>query len=156
LHIGHVAETHEKAWDECEAHLQWHLKVHFKAMAAPENQIMIRGQDLTVPPLEELRKTARGPYGPAYVGTPDEVIKMLEEELKICPMTQMVFSMDSPGMDPRYMRSSLELLAKEVIPHFRNHRKEQLRLTTTEKNCRHSSGRPDAYQESTPRFDEKP
>jgi alkanesulfonate monooxygenase SsuD/methylene tetrahydromethanopterin reductase-like flavin-dependent oxidoreductase (luciferase family) len=66
-----------------------------------------------------LRKTGRGPYGPAYVGTPDEVIKMLEEELKTTPMTQIVFSLDSPGMNPRYMRSSLELFAKEVMPHFR-------------------------------------
>ncbi len=120
LHIGHLAQTHEKAWDEGEAHLQWHMKVHFRAMAAPENQTMTRGQDLTVPPLGELRKTGRGPYEPTFVGTPDEVIKVLEEELKICPMTQIVFSMNSPGMDPRYMRSSLELFAKEVIPHFRN------------------------------------
>jgi alkanesulfonate monooxygenase SsuD/methylene tetrahydromethanopterin reductase-like flavin-dependent oxidoreductase (luciferase family) len=119
LHIGHLAETHEKAWDECEAHFQWHMKVHFKAMTAPANQTMIRGQDLTVPPLGELRKTGRGPYGPAYVGTPDEVIKMLEEELKTTLMTQMVFSLDAPGMDPRSMRSSLELFATEVIPHFR-------------------------------------
>ena len=59
-------------------------------------------------------------YGPVYIGIPDEVIKMLEQELKTNPMTQMVFSMDSPGMDPRHMRSSLELFAKEVIPHFRN------------------------------------
>jgi len=70
--------------------------------------------------LRALRKSGQGPYGPAYVGTPEEVIKMLEEELKICPMTQMVFSMDSPGMDPRHMRSSLELFASEVIPHFRH------------------------------------
>ena len=46
--------------------------------------------------------------------------KMLEEELKVCPMTQMIFIVDPPGMNPRYMRNSLELLAKEVIPHFRN------------------------------------
>jgi len=45
---------------------------------------------------------------------------MLEEELKTTPMTQIVFSLDAPGMDPRHMRSSLELLAKEVMPHFRN------------------------------------
>jgi alkanesulfonate monooxygenase SsuD/methylene tetrahydromethanopterin reductase-like flavin-dependent oxidoreductase (luciferase family) len=78
------------------------------------------GSDLTIPPLGELRKSGRGPYGPVYIGTPDEVIKMLEQELKTNPMTQMVFSMDSPGMDPRHMRSSLELFAKEVVPHFRN------------------------------------
>lgn len=120
LHIGHLAATHEKDWDECEAHLQWHMKTHFRAMAAAANLGLRQGRDLTVPSLGELRKSGQGPYGPAYVGTPDEVIKMLEEELKICPMTQIVFSMDSPGMDPRHMRSSLELFAKEVIPHFRH------------------------------------
>lgn len=119
LHVGHLAATHKKAWDECEPHLQWHMKVHFQAMAAPENQVMNRGMDLTVPKLGELRHRGIGPYGPAYVGTPDEVIKMLEEELKLCPMTEIVFSIDSPGMDPRYMKSSMELFAREVIPHFR-------------------------------------
>jgi alkanesulfonate monooxygenase SsuD/methylene tetrahydromethanopterin reductase-like flavin-dependent oxidoreductase (luciferase family) len=119
LHIGHLAETHEKAWDECEAHIQWHMKIHFRAMAAPENRSFTQGQALTIPPLGELRKSGRGPYGPVYVGTPDEVIGMLEEELKTTPMTQLVFSMDAPGMDPRHMRNSLELFAKEVIPHFR-------------------------------------
>jgi hypothetical protein len=95
------------------------MKIHFRAMAAPENRSFTQGQTLTIPPLGELRKSGRGPYGPAYVGTPDEVIAMLEEELKTTPMTQLVFSMDSPGMDPRHMRNSLELFAKEVIPHFR-------------------------------------
>ena len=65
---------------------------------------MIGARQLTVPPLGELRKQGMGPYGPAYVGTPDEVIKMIEEELKVCPMTQIVFSIDSPGMDPRHMK----------------------------------------------------
>ena len=125
LHIGYLAETHDKAWDQCEVHVQWHMQVHYsRIMAAPENQGLVRAlaqdQNLTVPPLGELRKQGHGPYGPAYVGTPDEVIKMLEEELKICPMTQIVFSLDSPGMDPRHAKNSMELFAKEIIPHFRN------------------------------------
>ena len=52
--------------------------------------------------------------------TEADCIKMLEQELTTNPMTQIVFSMDSPGMDPRHMRSSLELFAKEIMPHFRN------------------------------------
>ena len=125
LHVSHVAETHDKAWDECEAHVRWHMQVHYsRIMAAPENRGMVQALapdgDLTVPPVGELRKQGRGPYGPAYVGTPDEVIRMLEEELKVCPMTQMIFIIDPPGMEPRAMRNSLDLLAKEVIPHFRN------------------------------------
>jgi len=119
LHVGHLAATHEKAWDECEPHLQWHVKIHFQAMAAPENRIMNRGMDLSVPEAGELRRCGMGPYGPAYVGTPDEVVEMLEEELRLCPMTQIVFSIDSPGMDPKYMKSSMELFARELIPHFR-------------------------------------
>ena len=125
LHVSHVAETDDNAWDECEAHVHWHMHVHYsRIMAAPENRGMVQALapdgDLTVPPVGELRKQGRGPYGPAYVGTPDEVISMLEEELKMCPMTQMIFIIDPPGMDPRAMRNSLELLAREVIPHFRN------------------------------------
>jgi alkanesulfonate monooxygenase SsuD/methylene tetrahydromethanopterin reductase-like flavin-dependent oxidoreductase (luciferase family) len=124
LHVSHVAETRDKAWDQCEAHVHWHAQVHYsRIMAAPENEGLVRAiapdRNLTVPPVGELRKTGRGPYGPAYVGTPDEVIKMLEEALKMCPMTQIIFIIDHPGMNPRYIRSSLELLAKEVIPHFR-------------------------------------
>lgn len=119
LHVGHLASSREKAWDEFEPHLQWHMKIHFNAMAATENRAMRGDTDLRVPELGELRRQGRGPYGPVYVGTPDDAIRMLEEELKVCPMTEMVFSLDAPGMDPRHMKSSLELFAKEVIPHFR-------------------------------------
>ena len=42
------------------------------------------------------------------------------DKLKVCPMTQIIFLIDPPGVDPRDMRSSLTLLAKEVIPHFRS------------------------------------
>jgi hypothetical protein len=118
LHVGHLASTHEKAWDEIEPHLHWHMKIHFRALAAAENMNLRMGSDLTIPTLGELRKSGRGPYGPVYVGTPTRFTRMLEEELKTNPMTQIVFSMDSPGMDPRHMRSSLELFAKEVIIHF--------------------------------------
>jgi alkanesulfonate monooxygenase SsuD/methylene tetrahydromethanopterin reductase-like flavin-dependent oxidoreductase (luciferase family) len=78
LHIGHLASTHEKAWDEIEPHLQWHMKIHFRALAAAENMNLRMGSDLTIPPLGELRNSGRGPYGPVYVGTPDEVIRMLD------------------------------------------------------------------------------
>ena len=93
-------------------------------IATPENKDLVPAiapnQDLTVPPVGELWKQDRSPYDPAYIGAPDEVIKMLEEELKVCPMTQMVFIIDPPGMAPRHIRNSLELRAKKVIPHFRD------------------------------------
>ena len=59
LHIGHLASTHEKAWDEIEPHLQWHMKIHFRAMSAAENANLRMGSDLVIPPVGELRKTGR-------------------------------------------------------------------------------------------------
>jgi hypothetical protein len=37
LHICHLASTHEKAWEEIEQHLHWHMKTHSRALAAAEN-----------------------------------------------------------------------------------------------------------------------
>jgi hypothetical protein len=51
--------------------------------------------------------------------TKSERQKEIEKELNLCPMTEIVFSINSPGMDPKYMKSSMELFAAEVIPHFR-------------------------------------
>lgn len=123
LHFGHVAETREQAWDEAEAHLHFHMTWHFKMVArqrAHGGGFHDPGYaDLSVPPLGELRKTGRGPYGPALVGAPKDIIRMLEDELKTNPMTEVVISMGLPGMNPRQARRSMELFAREVIPHFR-------------------------------------
>ncbi|MGH8013945.1 MAG: LLM class flavin-dependent oxidoreductase [Candidatus Binataceae bacterium] len=51
--------------------MQWHMKIHFRAIAAPVNQRFRQGRDdLTVPALGELRERGQGSYGPACVGTP--------------------------------------------------------------------------------------
>jgi hypothetical protein len=74
----------------------------------------------TVPSLEEIRKSGRGPYAPAYVGSPEHVIGMLEEELKVNPQTQIIWSMGPPGQDLRQADRAVELFAKEIMPHFRH------------------------------------
>lgn len=122
LHIGHIAETTEKAWDEAEPHMRYYLEymvgmIKAQHAAGPRSVVNVE-VELTVPPLGELRKTERGPYGQAYVGSPEHVIELIEEELKVNPLTEIVWSMGLPGQDPRAADRSVELFAKEVIPHF--------------------------------------
>ena len=53
------------------------------------------------------------------IGTPDEAIAGIEDYLSRTRVTHLVAAMDLPGTDPRKVRRSMELFAKEVMPHFR-------------------------------------
>jgi alkanesulfonate monooxygenase SsuD/methylene tetrahydromethanopterin reductase-like flavin-dependent oxidoreductase (luciferase family) len=124
LQIGHLAPTREQAWNEAEPHIHYYMTVHFAMVAqsrANDTLKLDTHQDLVVPPLGELRKTGRGPYGPAFIGTPEDVIKMIERAVKEASLTDIAFCPDLPGMDPRLIARSVELFAREVIPHFRRH-----------------------------------
>jgi len=121
LQIGHLAETREKAWDQAEEHIHYYMSVHFGMVAesaANDTLKLDTHQDLQVPPIGELRKTGRGPYGPAFIGSPDDVIMMIENGMAQASITDIAFCPDLPGMDPRLIRNSVELFAREVIPHF--------------------------------------
>jgi len=122
LHIGHLARTDAKAWDEAEPHLRYYIEWQVGMIKAQYeiNARNIHQVDLTVPALGELRKSGRGPYTQAYVGSPETVIKQLEAELKVHPLTQIIWSQGLPGQDPKQADRSIELFAKEVIPHFRD------------------------------------
>ena len=56
---------------------------------------------------------------PLIIGTPDEAIAGIEDYSSRTRVTHLVAAMDLPGMDPRKVRRSMELFAKDVIPHFR-------------------------------------
>ncbi|HUY18669.1 MAG TPA: LLM class flavin-dependent oxidoreductase [Candidatus Binataceae bacterium] len=125
--IVHVAETTEKAWDEAEPHIHYYMEKHYAMIEADtllrrtSAPLGASGKpDLSVPPLGELRKTGRGPYGPAFIGSPDAIIKQLEELFRTHPMDEMSPSLGLPGMDPKVARHSMELFAREVMPHFKN------------------------------------
>jgi len=124
LHIGHLAETDEKAWDEAESHMRYYIEWQvgmIKAQRALNPDAPVHAElELTVPPLGELRKTGRGPYAPAYVGSPETVIRKIEEDLKVRPMTQIIWCQGLPGQDSKVADRSVELFAREIIPHFKN------------------------------------
>lgn len=127
--IVHVAETNEKAWDEAEPHIHYYMEKHYamieedKLLRSTSAPLDKSGKpDLAVPPIGELRKTGRGPYGPSFVGSPEFIIKQLEELFRTHPMDEMSPSLGLPGMDPKIARKSMELFAREVMPHFKNYR----------------------------------
>jgi len=127
LQIVHLAETTEKAWDEAEPHIHYYMEKHYamieedpllRETTAPLDQA--GKADVKVPAIGELRKTGRGPYGPAIIGSPEAVIKQFEELVRTHPMDELTPSLGLPGMDPKIARKSMELFAREVIPHFKN------------------------------------
>jgi alkanesulfonate monooxygenase SsuD/methylene tetrahydromethanopterin reductase-like flavin-dependent oxidoreductase (luciferase family) len=124
LHLGHIAETTEKAWDQSERYLHYYVTymvgmINAQRAVGPKSVVNV-DTVLTVPPVGELRKAGAGPYGKAYIGSPEDVIKMIEEELKVNPLTEIGWSEGLPGQDPRDADRSVELFAKEVMPHFKN------------------------------------
>ena len=57
---------------------------------------------------------------PLIVGTPDDAIQEIEQSQTESGVTHLVMWMQIGGMDPRLTAHSMQLFAKEVIPHFRN------------------------------------
>jgi alkanesulfonate monooxygenase SsuD/methylene tetrahydromethanopterin reductase-like flavin-dependent oxidoreductase (luciferase family) len=53
------------------------------------------------------------------IGTPEECARKLEKFGKEYACTHFVVASHFPGMDPRKSTQSLELFAKEIMPHFR-------------------------------------
>jgi alkanesulfonate monooxygenase SsuD/methylene tetrahydromethanopterin reductase-like flavin-dependent oxidoreductase (luciferase family) len=100
-------------------YVSWQMRMNAETRALGLSNNVQNEEAESIPSLEEIRATGRGPYAPAYVGSPERVIAMLEEELKFNPQTQIIWSMGLPGQNPRQADHSVELFAKEVMPHFR-------------------------------------
>ncbi|MEW6297280.1 MAG: hypothetical protein AB1671_06005 [Thermodesulfobacteriota bacterium] len=53
------------------------------------------------------------------MGTPEDAINEIERYRRETRVTHLVMWMQLAGLDPRKARRSMELFAKEVMPHFR-------------------------------------
>ena len=53
------------------------------------------------------------------IGTPKECARKLEKFCKEYACTHFVITSHFPGMDPKKSTRSLELFAREIMPHFR-------------------------------------
>ena len=124
LRAVYVAETREKAWDDCEQHLHYMMSLYDKRYKEADD--MRWGQEVMsapiVPPIGELRHDKNVSFfqAPLIIGTPEDAISEIERYLSETRCTHLCMWMQMAGMPSEKVRSSMSLFAKEVMPHFRN------------------------------------
>ena len=112
----HLAETRERAWDECEAGL--HQVLHFyRSSTNPEAGSCTGGPLLVLPPVGEFRHVPGIGHGgtPFIVGTPDQVMQMLEV-YRDRGLTHLSLNFHQPGQDSQSVCRSMRLFARELMP----------------------------------------
>jgi len=119
-----VASTRDKAWDAAEVATH-HMLTYYGRWFAEANDLP--GDDAFgagIPPVGQLRHADSSQlFGePLIIGTPDEAIAMIEDYQRRTRFTHLVMATALPGVDPQLVQKSLQLFAKEVMPHFRKSR----------------------------------
>jgi alkanesulfonate monooxygenase SsuD/methylene tetrahydromethanopterin reductase-like flavin-dependent oxidoreductase (luciferase family) len=103
-----VADTEEEAWNQIVPHLRYQMSIYGKWLS--EGGITTGGHFDSN--LDGLRKSA-------VLGPPDCVIEQLKSVIAKTPMTEMVLSMQLPGLAPKLAMRSLKRFATEVLPALR-------------------------------------
>lgn len=121
LRLVYVAPTREQAWDVVEAPSHYMMSQYGQWVGEAADLPGDEFFGAQLPPVGALRHADTGKlFGePFIIGTPDDVIRMIEEYQQCTRFTHLVMATALPGVDPHKVRESLELFAKEVIPHFR-------------------------------------
>jgi probable F420-dependent oxidoreductase len=117
LRFGYVAARRERAWDDA-GYAIHHLMAKYGQWLAEAADVPGDEQFAKVPSVSELRKLndTRFLGEPLVIGSPDDAVAMLE---RYTDYTHLALGMALPGIDPKKVRASMRLFAKEVIPHFR-------------------------------------
>ena len=123
LRAVYVAESREQAWDDVEPHLYYMMSSYDRRFKEADDlpwsdSVM---STPTVPPVGELRHVKDLSFfqAPLIVGTPDDAIQEIERYSAETRVTHLVMWMQMAGLDPKKSQRSMELFAKEVMPHFR-------------------------------------
>ncbi len=118
-----VASKRDKAWDDAEAGVHYMMTCYGRWFTQAHDLPGDTAYGVDIPPIGQLRQsdTAQLFGEPLIVGTPDDAIRMIEDYQQRSRFTHLVMAMPLPGVEPRKIQKSMELFAKEVIPHF--HRK---------------------------------
>ncbi len=125
LRFGFIGARADKAWDDAEAPVHYMISCYAKWLHDASDLPGDSAFGANLPPVGELRRseTVRFLGEPLLIGTPDQVVAMLEEYQQRTRFTHLVFGMSLPGIDPRKIRNSMRLFAKEVMPHLRRRRR---------------------------------
>ena len=120
----YLAESREKAWDDCEKHLHYMMSMYDKRYKEADDmkagaQIMSAPM---IPPIGKLRNDKSVSFfgAPLIIGTPDDAIAEIERYQKTSRVTHLVMWMHMAGMPIKKIRNSMSLFATEVMPLFRD------------------------------------
>ena len=122
LRAVYLAESREAAWQAAAQPLS-HMANCYAQWFAEANDMV--GDDAalgTVPTAEAMMNDqAMNFFGErAIVGTPEDAIREIEDYRSRGRLTHLVMAMVLPGLAPNLARSSMELFAREVAPHFKD------------------------------------
>lgn len=111
IHIVHVADTWEQAWDEAELGVHHWLSFYSKLD-------WLVGK-LDVPDVSQLRYWTGSPI-PYHVGTPEQVAASLRDHLDAGRHTNLALEFRHALMTTSAVRRSMELFAEHVLPDLRS------------------------------------
>lgn len=120
--LMYVAPTREEAWEIAAPLLRYYTEETLRWVLErgdhPEYQALMD----SMPSIEEIVRTQKFDFfgEQPMVGTPTEVINMIEEYTARSRVTHLVCNIALPGLTPDEIRASMQLFAAEVIPHFRH------------------------------------
>lgn len=116
----YVAPTREQAWEIAAEPLRYMATSYLTWTAEAKGTSTA---DLPALPMAEeiVRKQSMDFFGEdMLVGSPEDVIEKIEAHRTRARLTHLVSAMALPGMPVPQIRSSMELFAREVAPHFRS------------------------------------
>jgi alkanesulfonate monooxygenase SsuD/methylene tetrahydromethanopterin reductase-like flavin-dependent oxidoreductase (luciferase family) len=114
----YLAKSREQAWDEVEEHL--HYLFTSAGTWLKEAGDLPADRAMPEPPRpQDLRNIEPIFPGAPIVGTPEECIRAIEHYRQETRVTHLILGMHLPGLAPTKVRHSMELFAREVMPHFR-------------------------------------
>jgi alkanesulfonate monooxygenase SsuD/methylene tetrahydromethanopterin reductase-like flavin-dependent oxidoreductase (luciferase family) len=117
LRMVYCAETDDQAWAEAQHHL-WHVFDYYHDVLSSSNDVEGDAAPWLASRAEELRDSPLA--ADLFVGSPTTIAKKMEKFCTDYQCTDFIMSTHFAGIDPKKSTRSLELVAKEVIPAFRN------------------------------------
>ena len=117
LRMGHIADSEDQAWDECQDHL-FHLLEFYEDILRDAKDVEGDEQPLPVKEARDIRDSALKDV--FLVGTVEQVSERLDALFKQFICTDLVLNLQLPGMDVGICNRAIERFAKEVMPAFRD------------------------------------
>ncbi len=116
LRAVYVAKSADQAWEEAAPHLHYMMENYGHWLAEANDA----AGDRHVWDFASPREIRTSPVAESLmIGTPAECVSKLEGFRRSYACTHFIMATQLPGLEPRRAQASLELFAKEVMPHFR-------------------------------------